>query len=99
MNGFEDSDGCLDTLPEKVKKYSGVVPGIEFDLAKATIRPTSRPTLDEAASVLSEYSVLRISITGHTDDIGDRKKNLDLSKDRADAVKTYLVGKGIDETR
>jgi outer membrane protein OmpA-like peptidoglycan-associated protein len=99
VNGFEDTDGCPDTLPEKVKKYSGVVPGIEFDLGKATIRPASRPTLDDAASVLSEYSALRISITGHTDDVGDRKKNLDLSKDRADAVKTYLVGKGIDEKR
>ncbi|MEO7034268.1 MAG: hypothetical protein ABI548_10265 [Polyangiaceae bacterium] len=37
VNGFEDDDGCPDTLPEKVKKYSGVVPGIEFDLGKATI--------------------------------------------------------------
>ncbi|HEX7451525.1 MAG TPA: OmpA family protein [Polyangiaceae bacterium] len=99
VNGFEDADGCPDTLPEKVKKYSGVVPGIEFDLGKATIRTASRPTLDDAASVLTEYSALRISITGHTDDVGDRKKNLDLSKDRADAVKTYLVGKGIDEKR
>ena len=99
MNGFEDEDGCPDTLPEKVKKYSGVVPGIEFDLGKATIRSASRPTLDEAASVLTEYSALRILITGHTDDVGDRKKNVDLSKDRADAVKTYFVGKGIDEKR
>jgi len=99
VNGFEDDDGCPDTLPEKVKKYSGVVPGIEFDLGKATIRPASRPTLDEAAAVLTEYSALRISITGHTDDVGDRKKNLELSKDRADAVKTYLVGKGIDDKR
>jgi len=99
VNGFEDNDGCPDTLPDKVKKYSGVVPGIEFDLGKATIRPGSRPTLNEAASVLTEYSALRISITGHTDDIGDRTKNLDLSKERADSVKTYLVGKGIDEKR
>jgi outer membrane protein OmpA-like peptidoglycan-associated protein len=99
MNGFEDADGCPDTLPEKVKKYSGIVPGIEFDLGKATIRPGSRPTLDDAASVLTEYSALRISITGHTDDIGDRAKNVDLSKQRADSVKTYLVGKGIDTSR
>ncbi|MEO7037937.1 MAG: OmpA family protein [Polyangiaceae bacterium] len=99
VNGFEDSDGCPDTLPEKVKKYAGVVAGIEFDLGQATIRPTSRPTLDGAAAVLTEYSALRIAITGHTDNIGDRTKNVDLSKARADSVKTYLVGKGIDASR
>jgi outer membrane protein OmpA-like peptidoglycan-associated protein len=99
VNGFEDSDGCPDTLPDKVKKYSGVVAGIEFDLGQATIRIGSRPTLDDAASVLTEYSALRIAITGHTDNVGDRTKNLDLSKARAEAVKTYLVGKGIDASR
>ena len=99
VNGFEDTDGCPDTLPEKVKKYAGVVAGIEFDLGQATIRPGSRPTLDDAASVLTEYSALRISITGHTDNMGDRTKNVDLSKARADSVKTYLVGKGIDASR
>jgi len=99
VNGFEDDDGCPDTLPEKVKKYSGVVPGIEFDLAKATIRPASRPTLDEAAGVLKEYPALRIMISGHTDNIGDRQKNVDLSKARAESVKSYLVGQGIDAAR
>jgi outer membrane protein OmpA-like peptidoglycan-associated protein len=99
VNGFEDDDGCPDTLPEKIKKYSGVVPGIEFDLAKATIRPSSRPTLDEAAGVLKEYPALRISISGHTDDVGDHNKNVDLSKARADSVKAYFVAQGIDAAR
>lgn len=99
VNGFEDGDGCPDTLPEKVKKYSGVVPGIEFDLGRATIRPTSRATLDEAAGVLKEYAALRISITGHTDDSGERTKNVELSKQRAESVKAYLVQQGTDESR
>jgi outer membrane protein OmpA-like peptidoglycan-associated protein len=98
-NGFEDGDGCPDTLPEKIKKYSGVVPGIEFDLGRATIRPASRPTLDEAASVLKEYAALRIAISGHTDNVGDRLNNVDLSKARAESVKAYLVQQGIDAAR
>jgi OOP family OmpA-OmpF porin len=99
VNGFEDSDGCPDSLPEKVKKYSGVVAGIEFDLGRATIRPDSRGTLDEGASVLAEYPALRIAITGHTDDQGDRAKNLLLSQQRAEAVKAYLVQRGTDASR
>ena len=99
MNGFEDSDGCPDTLPERVKKYAGVVPGIEFDLGRATIRPGSRATLDEAAAVLGEYPALRIAISGHTDNQGDRGKNLELSSQRAEAVKAYLVQRGTDAAR
>ena len=99
VNGFEDADGCPDTLPEKVKKYSGVVPGIEFDLGRATIRPASRATLDEAGAVLKEYAALHISIAGHTDNIGDRAKNVELSQQRAESVKAYLVQQGIDAAR
>jgi outer membrane protein OmpA-like peptidoglycan-associated protein len=98
-NEFEDTDGCPDTVPEKVKKFSGVIPGIEFDTAKATIRPVSRPTLDEAAGVLVEYPALAVTISGHTDDAGDKNKNIELSKARADSVKEYLVGKGVAAER
>lgn len=94
-NGFEDQDGCPDTLPEKVKKFSGVIAGIEFDFGKATIRPGSTPVLTEAASVLKEYPALRVAISGHTDNVGDAKKNIDLSKERADSVKAFLVSQGI----
>jgi outer membrane protein OmpA-like peptidoglycan-associated protein len=98
-NEFEDADGCPDTVPDRVKKFSGVIPGIEFDTAKATIRPVSRPTLDEAAGVLVEYQALKVTISGHTDDAGDKNKNIELSKARADSVKEYLVGKGVAAER
>ena len=98
-NGFEDSDGCPDQLPEKVKKFSGVIPGIEFDLGKATIRPASTAVLSEAAGVLKEYPTLRVSISGHTDNVGDAAKNVKLSKERADSVKAYLVSQGIADDR
>lgn len=98
-NAFEDGDGCPDTLPEKVKKFSGVIPGIVFDLGKATIRPGSARILDEAAAVLKEFSTMRVAITGHTDDIGSREKNSELSQQRADSVKAYLVSQGIAAER
>jgi len=98
-NDFEDVDGCPDVVPEKVKKFTGVIPGIEFAAGKTTIQPVSRPTLDEAAAVLVEYPTLRVTISGHTDDVGDKQKNVDLSKGRADAVKEYLVGKGVAAER
>lgn len=98
-NNFEDQDGCPDTVPEVVKKFTGVIKGINFDTNKATIRPTSFPLLDDAVGVLKQYPGLRIRISGHTDNRGKRAKNLKLSEDRADAVKTYLVSKGVEPNR
>ncbi|MBK7811977.1 MAG: OmpA family protein [Saprospiraceae bacterium] len=42
---------------------------------------------------------LKVEISGHTDNVGDAGINLKLSQDRASAVKTYLVGKGIDGSK
>jgi OOP family OmpA-OmpF porin len=98
-NGFQDVDGCPDELPAEVKKFTGTIQGIEFDFGKATIRPKSKPTLDAAAKVLTDYPELKIEISGHTDNVGPRQKNVDLSQARADSVKAYLVDKGISGDR
>jgi outer membrane protein OmpA-like peptidoglycan-associated protein len=49
--------------------------------------------------VLKEFPSLKIEIQGHTDDVGGRDFNLDLSQRRADSVKRYLVEHGIEESR
>jgi OOP family OmpA-OmpF porin len=98
-NGFEDADGCPDELPEAVKKYTGAIPGISFDANKATIKATSFATLDEAAKVLVDYPSLRVEISGHTDTSGKAERNVQLSGERAEAVKTYLAGKGVAAER
>jgi OOP family OmpA-OmpF porin len=42
---------------------------------------------------------MRVAISGHTDNVGDRVHNVELSKQRADSVKTYLVGQGVEASR
>jgi OOP family OmpA-OmpF porin len=98
-NGFEDDDGCPDEIPEKVRKFTGVIRGIEFDTDTDTIRPVSTSTLDNASLVLTDYPSLRVLITGHTDSDGTREHNLDLSARRAEAVKAYFVSKGVAANR
>lgn len=99
VNGYQDSDGCPDELPAQVKKFSGVIAGIEFDFGKATIRPGSRPVLDSAIETLKAYPELKLQIAGHTDDQGPRDKNVELSQKRAESVKAYFVSKGIAAER
>jgi len=48
---------------------------------------------------MTDYPKLRIRITGHTDNVGDRDSNAKLSQARADAVKQYLVDKGVAADR
>lgn len=99
QNNFEDEDGCPDVVPEKVKKFSGVIPGIEFDKGLATIKKGSEGLIREAGAVLKEYPNLRIRVVGHTDDTGDADENKKLSEARAQSVKDFLVAEGIAAER
>jgi len=99
FNGFEDEDGCPDELPEAIKRFTGSIKGITFDTNQATIRRTSLPILDETVLLLEQYPNLRIEIAGHTDNHGAHDHNLELSRQRAAAVKSYLVGMGISDAR
>jgi outer membrane protein OmpA-like peptidoglycan-associated protein len=98
-NGFEDQDGCPDTVPEAVKKFTGVVQGIFFDQNKATIRAQSSPVLGKAAKVFAQFPSVNIEISGHTSSEGDEAFNQQLSLDRAQAVKDWLIKAGTPAER
>jgi outer membrane protein OmpA-like peptidoglycan-associated protein len=98
-NGFQDQDGCPDEVPAAIKKFSGVIRGIQFATNSADITPGSKPLLNEAAKVLTEFPDLKLEISGHTDTQGQREHNLDLSKRRADSVKAYMVEQGVPADR
>ena len=83
-------------------KESGSVAlhNILFDTGKATIRTESVAALAPIGEVLKNDPTLMLEIVGHTDNVGAAAANLKLSRDRAAAVKTYLIQTfGIDEAR
>jgi len=103
-NGFTDEDGCPDELPPTVKKFTGVIAGINFKVNDAALLPASNAVLNKAVAVLQEFKDLKMEIQGHTDDQplkagGKFADNAALSQARADTVKAYFVSKGIDESR
>jgi len=65
--------------------------GIYFDFNKATIKPESRPALEDAAKILKDNATIRVEIQGHTDSKGSDGYNLTLSDKRAWSVVNYLV--------
>lgn len=65
--------------------------GIYFDTAQSTLKPESRPQLEEMARLLRQQPALKVFIVGHTDNQGGFEANMALSRRRADAVVAVLV--------
>lgn len=73
--------------------------GVYFDLNKSDIKGPSAVTLQRLANIFKEYPKSNILIEGHTDSSGSEEYNLNLSRQRAQAVTDYLVSQGIDSQR
>jgi outer membrane protein OmpA-like peptidoglycan-associated protein len=73
--------------------------GILFDIDKASIKPQSMGTINEIFQFLKDDPSLKFEIDGHTDNTGESQHNLQLSQQRADAVKSELIEMGIDPSR
>ena len=71
---------------------------LQFDFGKSTIRASSYPSLDRVAEILVKKN-FSLKLAGHTDNVGSDDANMKLSKDRAEAVKDYLVSKGANPSR
>jgi outer membrane protein OmpA-like peptidoglycan-associated protein len=76
-----------------------ILSGVEFDTAKATIRPGSFKQLDDVVDFMVHKKDARIEISGHTDNVGNPLANKTLSQKRAEACRNYIVSKGIDKKR
>nr|WP_088966099.1 TolC family outer membrane protein [Vogesella sp. LIG4] len=89
------------TKPAPLQKDVTVRVQVQFDLDSAKLRPESLPALDQLATTLSmpEMANKHFRVEGHTDTTGGFNHNLDLSKRRAQAVRDYLVTKGIPASR
>jgi OmpA-OmpF porin, OOP family len=70
-----------------------------FDFDKSTLRPAGKAALDEFIEKTRYIDPEMITAVGHTDRIGSESYNQSLSEQRAEAVKAYLVSKGIDANR
>ena len=80
------------TIEQQLKEKKKVdIYGIYFDFASDQLKPESTPVLEEIAGVLKENPDWKLTVSGHTDNVGGDAYNLDLSKRRAAAVKQALV--------
>jgi OOP family OmpA-OmpF porin len=86
-------------ITEQDKKVvKDAVDNLQFDFGKSTIRPVSFETLNNLAKLLTDKGV-NLKLAGYTDNVGSDAVNLKLSKERAEAIKTYLIAKGVSASK
>ncbi|MCA9559913.1 MAG: OmpA family protein [Myxococcales bacterium] len=106
VNEFEDTDGCPDEKPagpvlvritrEKIE----ILQKVFFATNKAVILRKSYPVLDQVADVMKRHPYIKkVRVEGHTDSRGSDRYNKKLSQLRADSVKKYLIGQGVEPER
>lgn len=89
-----------DVRKEEIKVGRRIVlEGVTFRTGSAELTPGAVARLEEVFQTLRDNPGIEVEISGHTDNTGSRQRNIDLSLARADAVKTYLVSRGIEAFR
>jgi outer membrane protein OmpA-like peptidoglycan-associated protein len=73
--------------------------GITFDFDKSNLKPEFYPVLENVARTLQEYNQTIVEVAGHTDSVGSDAYNQRLSEQRANAVSSYLTGRGLNRDR
>ena len=103
INGVKDDDGCPDKGKVLVVLQTDKIEikdKVYFETGSAVIKRKSFSLLRQIAQVLKGHNEIEeVVVEGYTDSRGNDKRNLELSQNRADAVKTFLINQGIEEKR
>lgn len=91
--------GCPEISNEVKVILIKALEGVNFETGKDVLTKESFKPLDEVVKVMQKDTSYHLKITGHTDNVGTPEFNLQLSKDRAQAVVNYLKSKGLSEER
>ena len=73
--------------------------GVNFDYDQAVVRQQDFAVLDQAAATLKEWGEVKVEVAGHTDSRGADGYNMKLSQRRAEAVRSYMIDKGVSADR
>jgi OOP family OmpA-OmpF porin len=97
--GPASNSGCPEIKKETQQLFQKALQGIQFETGKAVIKPVSYPILDAVVKVMNENPSYKLTIGGHTDNVGDDQMNMTLSQNRAESVAKYLISKGVSPVR
>ena len=99
IKGTIENKGCPEIAKEDLVRITNIASKIFFETNKDILKVASLAQLDELVGILKRYEAAKLLIEGHADSQGTDEYNLTLSQKRTEAVKNYLMGKGIMESR
>ena len=97
--GTVANDGCPEVTEEVQKQLNDYARTILFNTGKSSIQASSTGVMVDIIQILNEYPNAKFTVEGHTDSVGSSKTNQRLSESRANAVRDFLIGKGISSSR
>jgi len=97
--GVKENKGCPPIQKEEIEIIDRAFSNLEFESGKAIIKEASYTSLNELAELMKTRKMWKVELSGHTDNTGTPAKNMELSKNRTQAVKDYLIGRGVEEYR
>jgi OmpA-OmpF porin, OOP family len=103
LNAMSDVDAGVAEVSDYSKKATNLIASgewnISFDNGRASLRPDANDVLNQIYNLLVQAETSKLEIIGHTDNTGNKESNYALSSSRAEAVKTYLLKKGLPISR
>ena len=96
--GLKENKGCPALEKKEIETIRYAFQNLEFETGKDIIRSHSFPSLNSLAALLVKKPNYGLRIEGHTDNVGSEQSNQVLSQKRAEAVRNYLVKKGVNVT-
>ena len=97
--GTVANNGCPEIKQEVRERLSFAMKAVQFETGSATLKTESYAVLDEIHGFMKEYPDTKLTISGHTDNVGDEGRNLTLSTDRAKACYDYFIFRGMSSSR
>ncbi|TDP60936.1 OmpA family protein [Flavobacterium dankookense] len=99
LKGNIANKGCPEIAKQDAVRITYIGSKLFFENNSDKLKVASLTLLDELTAILNKYEGASLYIDGHTDSVGSDDSNMVLSQKRTNSVRTYLIGKGISESR
>jgi len=102
VKGSFGNAGCPDgskLSPRELDFFNVRIRNVYYDFDKDFIRKNHFAELDELAEILIRFPDWKVSLQGHADERGTLEYNIDLSKRRVNAVRNYLINRGVQRSQ
>ena len=96
FDGVEDDDGCPDADPAPQLRFTAQV---HFKMNSAEIKRESFKALNKVANQMNKRPRVHVRVEGHSDSRGSDRYNKEMTQRRADAVREFLIGRGVGANR